>query len=251
MNSPAPKSKPLNYERLYADETHLVVSKPAGMGCLPDRRDMGRPNLLELLRLDYPTATLVHRIDIGTSGIVLVALSSEAMSFLSQQFEARTVHKEYLTYVSGFVPFEDLTVRRPVGPILYKDGGRVVRKGGPSETSFIRVRNYRGYARLLCHPLTGRTHQIRIHLSDMGLPIVGDLEYGGKFPLLSEFKRGYKSSRKQEGKEDAEKPLISRTCLHAHRIVYLPPGCTSMREQVCPEPADLEIFTNKLDKYAR
>lgn len=239
----------VNHSVLYEDEHHLVLNKPAGMGCIPDRRDMGRESLMEILRREVgESVTMVHRLDLETSGIVLAAKHGEAMKFLSEQFQERTIRKEYVAYVSAYVPFEDLSVDKPVGPILRKGQTTIRRKGKDSLTVFKKERGFKGFTKLVCMPKTGRTHQIRIHLADMGLPIVCDSKYGGVFPLLSQIKRKYVRSKKREGME--ESPLLKRIALHARRLTYIPFGSIEPMTHFCEEAEDLLKFQAKLEKFA-
>lgn len=242
------KLEQLKYKIIHSDEHHLVIDKPAGMGCIPDRRDMGRKSLLEHLLVDYPSARLVHRLDVMTSGVVLVALSTEAMRHLTSQFENRDVKKEYITFVSGFTAFEELTISKPVGPVLRKGETTTRRKGKDSVTQISRLRNFKGYSKLMCSPQTGRTHQIRIHLSDMGLPIVADEKYGGLYPLLSKIKKNYSRSKKQQERD--ETPLIERVALHAAQITYTPYKSDKTITMKAETPNDMLKFEEKLEKFA-
>lgn len=226
----------------------MVVAKPSGLVCTPDDHGGDRDSLLEWLRRSHPTATLVNRIDAETSGIVLVALSHEAMSHLSQQFENRTVKKYYIAYVGGSAMFETMDIDRPVGPVLRRGLTHVRRKGKPSQTHLIRERNYRGFARLCCIPKTGRTHQIRIHLSDIGLPILGDTQHGGALVPLSAIKKNYHLSRKREDRKEA--PLIRRVALHSHRICYIPYLQDEAITITSEEPADMQHLARQLERYA-
>ena len=238
-----------SHEIIYEDEHHLVINKPAGMGCIPDRRDMGRESLMEILRREVgESVTMVHRLDVETSGIVLAAKHSDAMRFLSEQFQERTIRKEYVAFVGAYVPFEDLTVNKPVGPILRKGQTTIRRKGKDSMTVFHKERSFKGFTKLVCLPKTGRTHQIRIHLADMGLPIVCDTKYGGAAPLLSQIKRKYVRSKKKEGTE--ESPLLKRIALHARKLTYMPFGSLEPLSHFCEESEDIMKFQAKLEKFA-
>jgi len=243
------KKPVLIHQILHEDEHHLVINKPAGMGCIPDRRDLGRESLMEILRREVgESVTMVHRLDLETSGILLVAKHLEAMRFLSEQFQERTIQKEYIAYVSAYVPFEELTVDKPVGPVLRMGQTTIRRKGKDSMTVFRKERSFKGFTKLVCLPKTGRTHQIRIHLADMGLPIVCDTKYGGTMPLLSQIKRKYVRSKKREEME--ETPLLSRIALHARRLTYVPFGSLEPLSLFCEEPEDLLRFQAKLEKFA-
>jgi RluA family pseudouridine synthase len=145
----------------------IAVDKPAGMATQP-ARDRKRRSLEELLRAKYREVFVVHRIDTGTSGVVVFARNRAAAARLSELFASRAVRKVYLAVIEGAVPHE-LTIESPIGG---KDAHTIVR---PLET--------RGETMLVeAEILTGRTHQIRIHLKSIERPVVGDRRYGSSLP---------------------------------------------------------------------
>lgn len=245
---PKTKNKQENYVILHEDEHHYVINKPAGMGCVPDRRDEDRLSLVEHLRKLCPEVVMVHRLDVDTTGIVLAAKHKDAMRWLSGQFARREVKKEYVCWVKGYVPFQELDVNRPVGPILRKGATVTRRRGKDSLIRFEKEKTYGNYCKLRCLPMTGRTHQIRIHLADMGLAIVGDEKYGGEYPMLSQIKKNYSPSGRKYRKEQ---PLVRRVALHARRITYIPFGTEEDFVILCEEPKDLRIFEDKLSRFGR
>jgi len=198
--------------RIFEDDGYLVITKPAGLSTLEDRKD--RENLLQIVRREYPEATVAHRLDKDTSGVLVVAKTPAAYRHLALQFEARQVEKIYHAIVDGKPAYKNEEVDAPIEKL--PDGTvRISRRGKPSFTVFNTLETFRQQSLIEARPLTGRTHQIRIHLALLGTPITGDIEYGGKPFLLSSLKRGYKG-----GKEGEERPLMGRMALHAQKITF-------------------------------
>jgi len=176
---------------LHEDADLLVVNKPAGLVCHPTKTDE-RSSLIGRARLhlgDGGTPHLVNRLDRETSGIVVLAKNSGCAGELGKIWESRAVLKEYLAIVHGRVAEDHGTIEAPLGRDLHS---RVAIKdcvredGAPARTEFWVERRFelRGstntaYSLLRIRPLTGRKHQIRIHLAHRGHPIVGDKIYGG------------------------------------------------------------------------
>ncbi len=176
----------------YEDESMLIVDKPAGLVVHPSAghgtgtlvnallgraRDRGEP-LGSIAGVGRPG--IVHRLDKETSGLIVVAKTDAAQASLMKQFGERAVEKEYLALVRGDPPAPRGRVEAPIGRDP-RDRQRmaVVAGGRESVTEYEVVAAGGGYALLALRPLTGRTHQIRAHLSYLGLPIAGDLRYGG------------------------------------------------------------------------
>jgi len=176
----------------YDDETMLIVDKPAGLVVHPSAghgggtlvnallgrsRDRGEP-LGSIAGVGRPG--IVHRLDKETSGLIVVAKTDAAQASLMRQFGERTIEKEYLALVRGTAPAPRGRVEAPIGRDP-RDRQRmaVVAGGRESATEYEQIGEGGGYALLSLRPLTGRTHQIRAHLAYLGLPIAGDLRYGG------------------------------------------------------------------------
>jgi 23S rRNA pseudouridine1911/1915/1917 synthase len=214
---------------LYEDDFLLALDKPSGLLTSPDRYDPARPNLMKLLHAGIaaqkPWArdrnltylSNAHRLDFETSGIILLAKTKPVLVALADLFGSEKPRKHYLALASGAPSADQFEVDAPLGAHPVKLGMmRVDRKNGKkSKTRFEVLENFErfGYVLLKCEPLTGRTHQIRVHAADAGLKIVGDTLYGGKALWLSRLKMDY---HLKPGRE--ERPLISRVALHAERL---------------------------------
>jgi 23S rRNA pseudouridine1911/1915/1917 synthase len=185
-----PESIPLRIA--YEDASMLIVDKPAGLVVHPSAghgtgtlvnallgraQDRGEA-LGSIAGVGRPG--IVHRLDKETSGLLVVAKTDAAQASLMRQFGERTVDKEYLALVRGEAPAARGRIEAPIGRDP-QDRQRmaVVAGGRESVTEYEQLASGGGYALLSLHPRTGRTHQIRAHLAYLGLPIAGDLRYGG------------------------------------------------------------------------
>ena len=232
---------------IFEDEALLAFDKPSGMLVAPDRWDKARENLMTLVHARLgPDVANVHRIDADTSGVLLCAKTKAALDALSGQFQAKSADKVYLALVVGTAAPAPFTVELA----LHEDEGRpgrmrAVRKGGkPSATDFRPLERFRGFTWLECRPRTGRTHQIRVHLAAVGLPILNDPFYGNDTRLLlSALKRGYKGRAE-------ERPLISRLALHAAELTVRHPGSGELVTLRAPLPHDFEVALKYLRRFA-
>jgi RluA family pseudouridine synthase len=186
-----PSAGALEEERvLLCDEHVLGIDKPAGV--LAQEGKSGGASLLELaaqmLRARHETATvlLVHRLDRGTTGATVLARTRSAQSALLAEFREGRVEKEYLALCAGEPRSDEGMIDLALGPDRSVPGKRRVDPGGePAQTRYHVVERFRGGALVAAFPLTGRTHQVRVHLASLGLPLAGDARYGGPRFLTS------------------------------------------------------------------
>ena len=222
----------------YEDEHLLVINKPPGMVVHPgagQRKGTLAAALLHHCRgqlsgiggVERPG--IVHRLDKDTSGLLIAAKTDAAHGRLSADLKARRIHRHYLAIVRGIPAQGEGTIDAPIGRHpTHRTAMAVVESGRRAVTHFA-IREVLGDASLLGITLeTGRTHQIRVHMSHVGHPVLGDPVYGlGRLP------RGPRKKNKSK-----EKNLIDRQALHAHRLVFRHPIDGDERELVAEPPAD-------------
>ena len=218
---------PFPYPILYEDEALLVIDKPAGLLVHPAGRGKTEPTLSEAVKPrlgeggwpDEVRPGVVHRLDRGTSGVLVVAKTPKAHAALTRQFEKRSVRKTYLAVAEGRVTprtgrIEGAIARKPGSAMRFgvSDMGRW------SATRFKVAERFGDAATLLeLHPVTGRTHQIRIHLAGFGHPVLGDTLYGSR-----------------AGAEwHVERPM-----LHAWKLAFRHPGRGETMAFEAPVPSD-------------
>jgi RluA family pseudouridine synthase len=249
---------------IFEDEVLIAFDKPGGMLVVPDRNDPKRESLMPLIRARYgENIANVHRLDPEASGLFLCAKTKPALDFLSGQFQAKTVRKRFLALVvllpveralKSFAPLRDadgglpnaFTIDAPLREDeRQKDHIRVFkgRGGKESVTEFLLRERFGRFALIEARPITGRTHQVRVHLSAVGAPILNDLFYGdlGVKLLLSDLKRGYK------GREE-EKPLISGLALHSSELALQHPDTKELLTLTAELPHAFEIALKYLRK---
>jgi 23S rRNA pseudouridine1911/1915/1917 synthase len=212
----------------YRDEHLAVVVKPAGVPTHPTENHRTGTLVNRLLAMGVPLAPrggplrpgIVHRLDVGTSGLLVVASDDETHVALSELFRAHGADRRYVALVRGAVAHDRFEVEAPLG----RRGARIrvdALGGRPAATVF-EVRERVGRATLLeAAPRTGRTHQIRVHLAAVGHPILGDRRYGG-------------------GGEDARAAGLERPFLHAWRLAFDHPATGERIDLEEPLPQDLE-----------
>lgn len=162
---------------LYQDKHILLVNKPSGLLSVPGRHPANKDCLISRVQLDHPDAKIVHRLDMDTSGIMVLALNADSHRHLSRQFEQRQTDKTYTAVAFGLVEQDkgsiDLPIitdwpKRPLQKIDFEQGKQAL-----THYEVIERCEVSQQSRLLLTPITGRSHQLRIHLAEIGHPILG------------------------------------------------------------------------------
>ena len=230
-SSLSPEAIPLNI--VYEDDDFLVVDKPAGLVVHPAP---GHPShtLVNAVLSHFPNLAdisdslrpgVVHRLDKDTSGVMLVAKNRTAQLNLSDQFKAHSVVKAYLVLVKGQLTPEQGVIEAPMGrDPRNRKRMAVVANGREARTEYRVIKYIGNYTLLEVMPATGRTHQIRVHLSAIGYPVVGDKVYGVKSPYLS------------------------RQFMHASRLGFKHPSTGEYVEFTSELPQDLEPALKDIER---
>lgn len=231
-DAPAPVApEPVDGLRvLYDDDDVVVVDKPIGVAAHPSPGWTGPTVVQGLAAMGYRIATsgaaerqgIVHRLDAGTTGVMVVAKSEHAYSFLKRAFKGRTVEKRYSALVQGHPDPTSGTIDAPIDRHPSSDYKFAVVAGGrPSVTHYETVEAFRAATLLDIRLETGRTHQIRVHMAAVRHPCVGDLTYGAD-PVL------------------ANRLGLTRQWLHARELAFEHPATGAELRIVSPFPADLQ-----------
>lgn len=244
---------------VFEDDHLLALDKPSGLLTSPDRYDPDRPNLMKLLHAGIAESkpwarersltylSNAHRLDFETSGIILLAKTKPVLVQLADLFGSEKPVKKYIALVQGSPVEDEFEVDAKLSPHPVKVGLMRVdpKHGKKSKTKFKVLEKFASHTLVQCEPLTGRTHQIRIHLRHAGVSIVGDQLYGGKPLWLSRLKPNY---RLKPGKE--ERPLMARVALHAEHLELNHPVTNQPLVITAPWPKDLMVAIKYLRQFA-
>ena len=235
---------------IHQDNNLVVINKPSGVSVTKDRT--GQKQLLDLLNpVLGPEACdqlrLIHRLDKQTSGLLILAKNLETQSKISTLFEKRQVKKIYLTLVAGYPSKTTGSIKaRLIRDKIRPDQMHVTRKKGKeAQTKWQLLANFTAASLIAVYPVTGRTHQIRVHLPIARLPLLIDPLYGSDKPFfLSSIKKRYTT-----GKYQTEAPLIEDMTLHAYQIQYCDPDTGEERLFLAPLPGKFKAAIKMLTKH--
>lgn len=236
------KIKSLEEIIVFENDDYILINKPPHFSTLDDRTTEGKTSILSLTKKYNPDGQIVHRLDKETSGVLAIAKNAEAYRHLSIQFEKRKVNKIYHAFVGGIQNFENQLVDAPI--YVYNTGVVKIDKdlGKKAQTYFDTLKIYKAHSFVACKPITGRMHQIRIHLALLKAPIIEDKQYGGKSLFLSEIKKNFNLKKDTE-----EQPLIQRVALHAYSLSFQLPSEEVINIEA-PYPKDIKALKKQLEK---
>lgn len=226
-------------------EDWIAINKPSGLLSIPDREGK-EVSLKMLLKEKYGEIFTVHRLDKDTSGLIIFAKNETAHKFLSQQFENRKTVKIYQGLVLGSLLQKEGSIDAPIAEHPAQNGTMIVhRKGKEALTDYAILSDFGIYSLLRFRIHTGRTHQIRVHMKNIGHPIVCDPLYGdGKAVLVSSLKSKFKLSKNEE----EERPILGRLALHAFQL-SIEETDGKMLHLEAPLPKDMRATLQQLEKH--
>lgn len=234
----------IDIEVVYQDAHIVVVNKPAGLVTHPGagnpRGTLANGLLHKLPELSQiPRAGIVHRLDKDTSGLMVVACSLQAHNSLVQQLQDRSVSRHYKAIVHGHPPgagtIDKAMARHPrqrQKMAVREDGGK------PAITHFETARLFEGCALVNCQLETGRTHQIRVHMTDLGYPLVGDAQYGNRRRVSRSVAPNIRSALSE----------FPRQALHAERLTLCHPKDDVLMTWTAALPADFQALLDQVSK---
>jgi 23S rRNA pseudouridine1911/1915/1917 synthase len=245
----APQPEDIPLEVLYEDDALTVVNKPAGMVTHPARGNW-RGTLVNALQFHFDSLStlagelrpgIVHRLDRDTTGLLVVVKDDRTHRRLAEQFERREVQKQYLALVAGVPQRHSDYIAQPIGfhpTHREKMAIRLPADGGKEAVTFYEViERFKGFALVRCKPETGRTHQIRVHLTHIGHPILADKLYSGRDRITLADLLAPANRTAVVGA--SETVLLDRQALHAYSLKFRHPSTGAELSLEAPLPEDM------------
>ena len=213
-------------EIIYQDEHIIVLNKPAGIPVLPDGWEKNAPYLVKMLEEKFGKVFIVHRLDKTTSGVMVFARTAEVHRALNIQFESHEADKVYHAIMEGEPKWNEKVTKFPLRANVGKKHRTAVddKNGKPSETRYRVLKRYQDAALVEAKPMTGRTHQVRVHAYALGHPLMGDILYNA-----------------------FETNIIQRPALHAHSLTFTHPDTNERLTFKADRPQD---FVTALERLA-
>jgi len=247
-----PQPEPIALDLLYEDEAIAVVNKPSGMVVHPAKGHWSGTLASALVHHFHELSQfggaarpgIVHRLDRDTSGAIVIAKTDAAHANLAGQFQARTVRKEYLAITSGCPDRDRDQIDFPIGDHPSQRERKALRadhsSSRPAQTFYEVEQRYKGMSLLRAFPKTGRTHQIRLHLTHIRCAVLCDKLYSGRAQLTAGELRTWCRDKGAAPDYSGDQVLLNRQALHAHRLSFAHPVTGKPLAVTAPIPPDLE-----------
>ena len=209
-------------ELLYEDEHLLLIDKPSGLLSLSGKNPLNKDSVYERMLVDYPQAKMIHRLDFGTSGIMVLALSKSVNAHLTKQFQLRTIEKTYSAILYGELANDEGLIDAPIARDEFPYQKVCAIEGKPAQSEYrVLTRNIDSASghkttEVLFRPKTGRTHQLRVHSQSIGHPIIGCDLYNAIVDGVD------------------TQALSKRLCLHATSLAFTHPVSKQELKFECP-----------------
>jgi 23S rRNA pseudouridine1911/1915/1917 synthase len=234
---------------IYEDSDIIVINKAAGVLTIPDRYNSEALNLYKILSDEFETIFTCHRLDKDTSGAVVFAKNAESHKFINQLFQDQDLDKIYHAVVKGVVAEDDFEIDIPIMPDPSRRGASTPSARGKASLTLVRViERYQDATLLKCKIITGRHHQLRVHVAAIGHPLLIDDFYGSAEPFLVSSVKRKKFNLK---KHTDEKPLISRITMHAKELNFAHPTSKEKLYFDAEYPKDFKALVQALSKYSK
>ncbi len=229
---------------IFENDDFIALNKPSGLLSIPDREGK-EVSLKSVLIERYGNIFTVHRLDKETSGVIIFAKNETTHKHLSRQFEERQTKKIYQGLVIGSLMEKEGTIDSPIAEHSSKNGTMIIhRRGKPALTDYKVSDDYKIFSLVEFRIHTGRTHQIRVHMKELGHPLICDPLYGdGKPVLISSFKKKYNLSKDVL----EERPILDRLALHAFQLSFKDMN-DELIELKAPLPKDMRATLQQLEK---
>ena len=259
--APVPEDIPL--EILYEDDGFIVINKPPDMVVHPSRGHWAG-TLVGALAFHFDGKLssvrgparpgIVHRLDRDTSGVIIIAKNNYIHAKLAALFEEKRIQKEYFAVVIGCPEMDRDIIDLPIGMHTKMREKMAIRRNDPdakeAQTFYEVIKRYPGFSTLRILPKTGRTHQIRVHLTHSGYPVLCDKMYGGRSMITEEELLGNRPiALTQDSAEGTI--LLNRQALHAYRVSFDHPETGEKLEITAPVPNDIQSVVDALEKRAQ